>query len=153
MATRTKKAGVVMPVTVPQVPGATQVVQGELRLSQLFSSKEQSIKDAVLDHGYYDDKKTNRRLYVQTADIPGVTGDKRVVALAAVARDPGLTQTYINTVQDYLPTNPNRTQQLRQYRRIAVTEGLISNAINKIAAILSGGGRYKVRNAKKGKAR
>jgi hypothetical protein len=140
-------------ITVPQVEGATVTVPGRLLLSQLFTESESAIRDAVMVNGYYDNKETGKRLYVQTQAIEGNSRDRSVVAIAAVARDPGLTQTRLDTIQDYLPRVGNRTQQLRQYRRIAQTEGLVHNAISKIAAILSGGGRYKVRNAKKGKAR
>lgn len=140
-------------VSVPQVAENTVAVPGKITLNQLFGDTQYAqIKTAVESQGYYDNIKSGKRLYVQTAPIAG-SEDKEVIAIAAVARDPGLTQSYIDTIQDYLPATPNRTQQLRQYRRIALTEGLVSNAINKIAAILSGGGRYKVRTAKKGKAR
>lgn len=139
---------------VPLIEGNTIRMDGKLMLSDLLPAGGQyeRVRQQIISQGVYEDKELGKKLYVRTSKEGD---DYRVMALAAVAipRDPGLSQNYIDQVQDYVPilTQGNRTQQLRQLWQIYQTEGIINNAVNKIAAILSTGGRFKVRDVKKGK--
>jgi hypothetical protein len=136
-------------ITVPQVAGATTTLPGRMLLTDLFpgdryqNHREKIISDGKLTQG-------NRTMYVQTQRDGN---DHRIVALAAVSRDPGLSQTYLDNIQDYVPvaSSSNRAREMQQLWRIYRVEGVINNAVNKIAAILSGGGRYRVRTVRKGK--
>jgi len=88
-------------------------------------------------------------LYVQTRPAGD---DHEIMAVASVSRDPGLTQDYIDSVQDYTTLyRRSQDQKVKQLWQIYFNEGIINNAINKIAAILSGGGAFKVRKAKRGR--
>lgn len=133
------------------VPGVVEKVQGTLHLEDLFPGVEHApARHEILTKGYVSSANGNRRLNVRT--VPD--GDKhRIMAIAAVSRDPGLSDTYLDTVQDFLPTasGGNRARTLEKLWKIYESEGLVHNAINKIAAILSGGGRFKVRHVRKGK--
>jgi hypothetical protein len=140
----------------PVVPGATQRISGRLLLSELFpgDGRNSVIRDAIARNGVYREE-GGRELHVRTRK----EGEEyRVMAIAAVARDPGTSQSYIDTIQDYFPGtgtlgagSSNRATEITQLWSIYQNEGIINNAINKIAAILSGGGRFKVRHTRKGK--
>lgn len=123
-----------------------------LTVSQLFEGEEYaSYREQIKQKGFVTNKATGKTLHVATRKIPD-SDELEIVAIAAVARDPGLTQDFIDTVQDFIDKNgSNRSKQIRQYWNIYETEGIISNAVNKYAALLSVGGRFKVRKAKKGK--
>lgn len=139
----------------PVVDGATQTVAGRLMLSDLFpgDGRNEIIRNAVIAKGIYEER--GRALHVRTRKEGE---DYRVMAIAAVARDPGTAQSYIDAIQDFLPSTDslgggaaNRNTIIPQLWSIYDNEGVINNAINKIAAILSGGGRFKVRHTRKGK--
>jgi hypothetical protein len=136
-------------IAVPVLPGATKTMEGRLLLSDLFpGDRYEGTRNQIITEGKITQGK--RTLFVQTQREGA---DHRIVALAAVARDPGLTQTYLDSVQDYIPTSASgsRARELQQLWRIYRVEGVINNAVNKIAAILSGGGRFRVRMVRKGK--
>jgi len=98
-------------------------------------------------------KGSKKEMFIQTRRL-GTSSEYEVVAVAAVARDPGLTQDYIDSIQDYAPAaGRSKSQLVQQMWMIYKNEGIVNNAINKIAAILSAGGHATVRNAKIGKAR
>lgn len=125
-----------------------------MRVSELFGDEYDAVRASVLEKGFFENKGTGKKLHVQTKNIEGVDPkvDREVVALAAVSRDPGLTQDYIDSIQDYLDkTSGDRAKAIRQYWNIYKQEGIVNNAINKYAALLSVGGRFNVRNVKKGK--
>lgn len=125
-----------------------------MKLSELFGNEYDAVKHSVLEKGYYENQSTKKKLHVQTRNIEGVdpSVDREVVAIAAVSRDPGLTQDYIDTIQDYLDkTSGDRGKTIRQYWNIYKQEGIVNNAINKYAAILSVGGSFHVRAVRKGK--
>lgn len=125
-----------------------------LKLSELFGTEYEGVKQSIIKNGFYENPETRKKLYVQTKTLDGVDPDKdrEIVAIAAVARDPGLTQDYIDTIQDYLDkTGGDRAKTIRQYWNIYKQEGIVNNAVNKYAAILSAGGSFQVRNVRKGK--
>jgi hypothetical protein len=126
---------------------------GRLFLDDLLGGDEnEAVRRSIMTTGKYVTPTGSRELRIQTRT--GEDGRVEVVALAALARDPGRTQDYLDAIQDFGSVGAgNRTQKLQQYRKIYETEGLINNAVNKIAALIGVGGRFKVRKAKKGKAR
>lgn len=130
-----------------------QRMQGTMLLDELFGGDQnEAVRRAIIETGKYRNVTGSRELRVQTR--VNEDGNHEIIALAALARDPGRTQDYLNAVQDFGVTGAlNRTQQIQQYRKIYETEGLINNAVNKISALIGVGGRYRVRKAKKGKAR
>lgn len=88
---------------------------------------------------------------VVTKKIDG-TDEYEVLHTAAIARDPGLSTDLIQEIQDFTtPNSQGKAQRVEQYWRIYNTEGIINNTIEKLAALLAGGGRFKVRKARKGK--
>lgn len=142
---RKKKSTTPVPVTA----GKVVKLDGKLLLSDLFpGDRYEADRARIIAEGKVT--KGQRTLLVQTSPEGN---DHRIVALAAVSRDPGLSQTYLDAIQDYVPTRgaATRTRELQQLWRIYKVEGVINNAINKIAAILSGGGRFRVRSVRKGK--
>lgn len=128
-------------------------MQGRMTLEALLGGDHnEAVRRAILATGKYTSANGKRELRIQT--VKNENGEHEVVALAALARDPGRTQDYLDAIQDFATVGSTaRSQQLQQYRKIYETEGLINNAVNKIAALIGVGGRYKVRKAKKGKAR
>jgi hypothetical protein len=123
-------------------------------LRDLFTGTEYvSYMDDIIQRGRVVNKANGKELVVKTRPIAG-TSDHEVLAIAAVARDPGLTQDYIDSITDFLPrAGKTKALEVQQFWNIYFNEGIINNAVNKIAAILSGGGTYKVKKAKKGKLR
>jgi len=93
-----------------------------------------------------------RELKVQTRPIDG-TDEHEVLAIAAVSRNPGRADDFLDTIEDYQTSGKDRPSLVQMYWNIYKNEGVVNNATNKISAILSGGGSFKVRRAKKGKAR
>lgn len=104
-------------------------------------------------------------IFAQTMPIPG-TSEHELIQFAAinrdpnelirraeVSRDPGLSQDFLTTVQDFQTRSTTQAQQVEFYWNIFKNEGLVNNATIKIASIIGGGGRFKVRGAKKGKHR
>lgn len=88
---------------------------------------------------------------VSTRQIDG-TDEHHVISTAAILRDPGLTTDLIGEIQDFATAqSQTKANQVALYWRIYNTEGIINNTVEKLAALLAGGGQFKVRRAKKGK--
>jgi hypothetical protein len=136
-------------VAMPEPPEPPKNIP--LTLDTLFSGDAVAhVREALKATGEFQGK--HRTVRVVTRPIPG-SEDVEVMSLAAVSRDPGRSEDYIDTIQDFEPTGKSQRLKVEMYRRIYLNEGLVNNAVNKIAAILSGGGSFKVRKAKKGKTR
>lgn len=121
-----------------------------LLLQELFPGDEWDVvRKSILEKGSYVHE-NGRRLHIATRKVGEDAHE--VVAVAAVSRDPGRTQDYLDTIADFrTTTGANRPRMIQQYWKIYETEGVANNAVNKYAALLSVGGRYKVRKARKGK--
>lgn len=125
-------------------------------LEDLFAGDEYAmLREQIVEKGYFRDKGSKKELRIQTRALEN--GKHEVMALAAVSRDPGKVEDYITTIQDFSNTGVaatnNLTQRVKQYREIYKNEGIINNAVNKIAALIGVGGRFKVKRARKGKIR
>jgi hypothetical protein len=120
------------------------------KLSALYPADDQgSIRSALVSTGSYDypDGKTRVKATLQRNG-----DDYDVVALAAISRDPGLSQDLIDSIQDFTPgADRPQAEKVKQFYQIYKTEGAISNAIRKVSTILGAGGRWEVRKAKKGR--
>lgn len=131
-------------------------MEGRMYLEDLFAGDDnQDVRRSVIETGRFINKGSKKELHVQLR--PTDDGRHEVMALAAITRDPGLTDDSLATIQDFAnlgskPTN-NLVQKVRQYKEIYLREGMINNAVNKIAALIGSGGRYKVRRARRGKTR
>lgn len=133
-----------------------QTVSGRMLLDDLFAGdRHAALRQEILATGRYRPQGSSKELRVQTREMED--GRYEVMALAAVSRDPGKTSDYLSTIADFsnLGVKPtvNLTNKVKQYREIYKNEGIINNAVNKIAALVGVGGRYKVRRARKGKVR
>jgi hypothetical protein len=125
---------------------------GGMRLSQLFGGDEHAaLRQQAIERGVISVRGGRKKLHVQLRATED--GDYEVLALAAVSRDPGRSEDYLDDIQDYKTTSKDRARLVEMYWKIYRNEGIVNNATNKIAAILSGGGAYKVRKAKRGKGR
>lgn len=129
---------------------------GTMTLEELFAGEENAeLRTAIVERGAFRQTGSSKELRVKTRRMDD--GRHEILALGALSRDPGLTDDYLSTIQDFgqlgqKATN-NLTSRVKQYREIYKHEGIINNAINKVAALIGTGGRYKVRRAKKGKSR
>lgn len=90
-------------------------------------------------------------LHVRTKPLEN--GDLQILQIAAVARDPGRSDDYIDTLQDLKTTGRNRSTLVALYWNVYKNQGTVNNAVGKVSAILSAAGSFRVRNARKGKAR
>lgn len=127
-----------------------QVLSGPRpRLSQLFPGDQNRVlRDSLAKNGVL--KRGQAELRMQT--LPVDENDHEIVALGAISFDPGPTIDLIDLYQDFIADNTrDKVSEVAQNWRIYKTEGLVNNAVNKISAILSGGGSFKVRNAKQGR--
>jgi len=135
---------------------AHEVVPGRMMLDDLFSGDQhEALRKEIVATGKYAPRGSTKELRVQTRELDN--GRHEVVALAALSRDPGKTSDYIGTIADFADLNAkpttNLTNKVKQYREIYKNEGIINNAVNKAAALIGVGGRYKVRHARRGKSR
>ena len=119
-----------------------------LTVEELFAGEEfAGIRNDIIHNG-----KITRGSSVVHMPTRVVDGRHEIMAVAAVSRDPGLTQEYIDSIQDYLDTSARpQDTKVKQLWQIYYKEGVVNTAVNKIAAILSGGGQFKVRKAKLGR--
>ena len=125
--------------------------QSRVTLNNLFAGDQHAaLRQALRATGEYEGP--SKTLRVATRPIEG-SDDVEVMAIAAVSRDPGRSDDFLETIQDFQANNRPQSQKVDLYRRVYLNEGLVNNAVNKIAAILSGGGSFKIRRAKKGKVR
>lgn len=121
--------------------------QPRMLLSELLPGERYASQRAmVIERGEVKTEKATLKIVTRPSGK-----DHEVIAMAAVSRDPGISYDYINLIQDFAKTSRNRAQTIDLLWRIYESEGLVNNSINKVAAILSGGGEFKVRDAKKGK--
>lgn len=122
-------------------------------LGDLFHGDQYaSVRKAIKEVGRYQHDKQRKTLHVQTRPIAG-TDEHEILGIAAVSRDPGRSETFLDSIQDYQPSGKDRAALVEMYWRIYRNEGIINNAANKLAAALSAGGEFEVTRAKKGKAR
>lgn len=133
-----------------------RVVPGRMMLDELFAGDQyESLREEIIQTGKYVSRGNKKELRIQTRQTDD--GRYEVMALAAISRDPGKTQDALSNIADFsnLGVKPtvNLTNKVRQYHQIYYNEGIINNAINKVAALIGVGGRYKVRRARRGKAR
>lgn len=84
---------------------------------------------------------------------PTADGDHDVIAIATVSRNPGLANDALLTIDDLVPRQSagNRAKLIQQYWQIYQSEGLVNNAIEKYASLLSTGGSFKVQHVRKGR--
>lgn len=135
---------------------AHQVAPGRMMLDDLFAGdKNETLRKEIIATGKYAPRGSNKELRIQTRELED--GRHEVVALAALSRDPGKTSDFIGTIADFADLNSkpttNLTNKVKQYREIYKNEGIINNAVNKAAALIGVGGRFKVRHARRGKSR
>ena len=132
------------------------VLPGRMLLEDLFSGDAHTdLRNQIVERGSYKAKGSRKELRMQTRKLDD--GRHEIMALAAVSRDPGRADDYLTTIADFAQTGVSATTNLQQrvknYREIYKNEGIINNAVNKIAALIGVGGRFKVKKARKGKAR
>lgn len=142
---------------ITDIPGVqTQVLGGTMMLEDLFSGDEHArLRQDIIATGKFAPRHSNKELRIQTRVLED--GRHEIMALAALSRDPGKSADYISSIADFadLGSKPttNLTTKVKQYKEIYKNEGIINNAVNKTAALIGVGGRYKVRHAKRGKMR
>jgi len=135
---------------------AVEVVEGRMLLEDLFSGEDHaSLRKDILATGKYSSGAHTKELRIQTRQL--ADGRHEILALAALSRDPGKTSDYIDTIADFsalgAKATTNLSTRVKQNREIYKYEALANNAINKAAALIGIGGRYKVRRARRGKTR
>jgi hypothetical protein len=143
-----------LPVPAPKVAvtglshdHVTMQAQGRLRLSELFPGdvysgmRQQVIQGQSLREG-------RREVFIKVR--PTEDGnDHEVMALAAVARSPGRSDDYIDLIEDFQVSGKQQAQKVEVFWNVYRNDGLVNNAVSKVAAILSANGSYKVRTARK----
>jgi hypothetical protein len=133
-------------VAMPDDAGEPIRMSGLMRLSHMFpdpTHQQQIIRDGKLYRG-------KRELVVRTREIPG-SDDREILAMAAVSRDPGRADDFLDLIADFQASNKTQANKVSQYWQHYANAGVVNNAVNKVASILSGSGSFKVRQAKKGK--
>jgi hypothetical protein len=114
-------------------------------LAQLFPENENMAR-ALAEKGFISDGKR------QIGVIMDPSG-KYVEAIAAkVSRTPDRSYDIISDLSDFsLTQTDNRDQKMQLYYKIYHNEGIINNAINKTAALVSSKGTFFVQRARQGK--
>ena len=131
------------------IPGTEQpiVLPGRMLLSELFvdpTEREQIVREGIVRGRFRD-------VHVKTRALEN--GDHEVMSIAAVSRNPGRSDSYLDGIEDLQSLTGSQAQKVQRYWRVAQNHGLTATAIAKISAILSANGTFRVRRAKKGKAR
>lgn len=123
-------------------------VPGRITLRQMFPGNADLVSE-LQSKGFV--VRGGRRVSVRLRPLGN--GDAEIIALGAITeRDPGRSDTFLQTIQDY-QTGGSQASKVDLYWKIYRNHGLVNSAINKQAALLSTAGTFKVRAAKKGKQR
>jgi hypothetical protein len=129
-----------------------QAIRGQRpKLTDLFPGDHNiAVRDALVRSGRYMNGVGKKEVKVLTRPVGD---DHEVMAIGTVTYNPGPSSTFIDSIDDFLATGSakQKADEVAQLWKIYQTEGLVNNAVNKIAAILSGGGSFKVRSAKQGR--
>lgn len=79
--------------------------------------------------------------------------ERDLIRRAEISRDPGLSQDFLDTIQDFQTRTQNQAQVVQFCWNVFKNEGMVNSATTAFASIIAGGGSFKVRSAKRGKAR
>lgn len=121
-----------------------------MRLEDMFPGDDQ--QKEILSKGFLQG--VGRQLHVKLGEMPDGTPGKRILAIAAVTRDPGRSSDRLTEIQDFQNQSVgNRKTTVDFYWNIYGNEGIVNNGVNKIAALLSSGGEFRIRSIKKGKTK
>lgn len=134
---------------------AAENTPGPLSLEAILGGNK-SVADSIRRQGVGTLRSQDGKDYMVAADLDE---QGHVVAFAAaVPRSPGRSFDYIKTVDDFatdlVTSVQDRQSNAQLFHRIYSAEGLVNNAINKMAALVAPKGAFKVLSAKgtKGKS-
>jgi hypothetical protein len=141
------------PITIRDDPeGVVAEVRGERPLLSAFlpGPENEHLRRQILQTGVYRPKIGRE---VRIATQPRGDGEHEIIQMAAVvARNPGTIQDIIGAFDDLAQISSTpKVIEVQQHWNIYNNIGVINASVNKLAALLSAGGSFKVRTARKGK--
>lgn len=129
--------------------GAVELtLPGRMLLRDLVGDGEMA--ERVIQHGRISSGKS-RDLIFKLKKLEN--GEHEVLALGAVTRDPGAPSTFLSALSNYQRNTGSRVAAVDLYWNVYKNNGLVNNATNTVAAILAASSTFKVRHARRGKAR
>ncbi len=124
-----------------------------MRLSEILPGDrwQGARRELVATEQFTNDQ--GQTIKVKMRHNPERPGDPDIIAIAAVSRNPGLVQDALSLIEDLIPKRSagNRAQVIQQYWQIYQSEGLVNNAIEKYASLLSAGGSFRIKKIRKGR--
>jgi hypothetical protein len=139
-------------LTKEQVPAVVQkLLGGAIQLSELLPGDQNEIlRRQIVTAG--EITAVHRGVHRYYSVRPSSADDGQVVSTAAVIRNPGSVDALIREIDDFnVAASSDRVRRLETYWRIYKNEGLVNNAVKKLAAMVARKGSFKVARAKKGK--
>lgn len=148
----------------PPLEGAFQAFEsapGARTLEEIFTGSDARLIQGIKSRGWAEVVGGDGQRQIIGAEVDS---EGRVTALAAaisndagkqfhqaaypVPRRPSRARDHLEGVADFTSDSMPRAQKIPLFHRIATSEGLVSNAINKSASLVATKGSYKVRGVK-----
>ena len=128
----------------PEVTEAMRNINRPATLKELFPNNE-SLQAALKDKGFA--RTANGGQFGVITDKDGY-----VTAIAArISRTPSKSYDLVSSISDFATTtSEDRASKIDLYTQIYHKEGLVNNAVNKTAALVSANGDFHVQRARKG---
>lgn len=126
----------------------THGIQKEpMRLEDIFRGDSYaSLRTGLMEKGSATFRTKEGKEHFVAADFD--TQGNVFALAAAVPRQPGRSENFLREVQDFTDSTMERTEKIKLFRRIYRAEGLVNNACNKLASLVSTEGSFKVRYVK-----
>lgn len=126
-------------------------IAGPATLDAMLPGTEwKGVREDLQKHGFatYESSPGEERMLAADFD-----GNGHLLALAAaVPRNPGTSFSFLNEIQDFQDiitgTKQGRKDAIALFHKIARAEGMVANAINKMASLVAVEGKFKVRGVK-----
>lgn len=124
---------------------------GRTRLDELFPGPGNAgLRQSIAKEGVFKvrHRGVERHFMIDNANPE----DPQVISVAAVVRNPGVTEDLLREVDDFVQASTNQRGNLVDLLwQVFRQEGTINNALKKTTSLVAGAGRFKVRKAKKGR--
>lgn len=117
-----------------------------MKLEELFRGADASLAEQLRSSGmaHFTTKDGKDGTLVAEFDKDGNVFS----VAAAIPRNVGRADNYLRQVRDFTDTTMDRSVRIPLYRNIYKSEGIVNNAINKIAALIATQGAFRVRYVK-----
>lgn len=117
-----------------------------MQLEQMLRGEDASIISQLRENGVarWMDKSGNEQYVAAQVNTAGQV----MHMAAAIPRDAGRSENYLRQVKDFTETQMSREDRVKLYHLVYENEGIVNNAINKMASLMATDGDFKIRRVK-----